>query len=222
MVAKTYKVTFEMEGKMGKPVDPIHLDGLLAFARTQEDGGDWTNQLDLPVERFETEAGWCFKASSLYYEPISQQTVAKTNKTDVTYLASLLEKGITKVPNKVSAASGKYKASLYFDTVLLVKELIAYVATDNPGRVHEMLATINFIGPNRKLGLGAVLSVNIEEASIEEADLWQNRHLPVAIDEACYPISGHLQPPYWNKSNQNTIYRRPWSFEKYNQFPAMQ
>lgn len=211
MGAKTYKVIIELGGTMSKPDLPIHLDGLLSSAKTVEDGGDWTNQHDLPIERFEGKSGWCFKASTLRFRPIAQEVVAKTNKIDVTHLAEIVKNGVTKIPNKVSTASGKYKADLYFDSVVLVDVVEAYVVTDSPERVLELLKTLRFIGGNKGLGLGLVKSVQLEEAVKEEADHWQHRFLPSEIDADCHPVVGRLRSPYWKHDEQVIVYNKAWN-----------
>ncbi len=211
MGAKTFKVTFCMDGKMAKPIEPIHLDGLLSAARTMEEGGDWSHQHDLPVERLETDNGWCFKASSLKINSVSQYTVAKTNKMDVTELAAQVQAKLTKIPNKVSTDSGKYKADLFFDSVLLVDTVEGYVVTDSPERVLALLKKLKFIGARTKLGLGGVKSVEIEPATIEESEAWQYRHLPTPLDGQCHPSSGHLKAPYWKKTGQQVIFRKIWA-----------
>ncbi|MGR5448684.1 hypothetical protein ACP3V3_02625 [Vibrio sp. PNB22_3_1] len=210
MDAKTYKVTFIMAGKMAKPIDSIHLDGLLSAARTLEDNGDWTHQHDIPVERLDTDNGWCFKASSLKINAISQYTSAKTNKMDITELAAQAQAKLTKVPNKVSTSAGKYKADLFFDSILLVDTVEGYVVTDSPDRVLALLKKLKFIGARTKLGLGGVNRVDIEPALPEERDAWQFRHLPIPLGEQCHPSTGQLRAPYWRKTGQQMIFRKIW------------
>lgn len=198
---------------MSKPDTPIHLDALLSAARTRENNGDWSVQHDLPIERFVSETNpehWCFKASTLKFHAYSQDTVSKTLKVDRTKLAEFVELGITKVPNKVSTASGAYKAALYFDTVLLSDQAEAYLVTDDPERVLALLQRLDAVGSKRKLGLGQIGYVEINEVSSEEDEHWTYRNLPEPLCNNCYRADGQLFAPYWNKSALKPIYQKVW------------
>lgn len=220
------------------PAFGLHFDGLLAWAVVDEaiangaTSGNYDELLaHLPLARYETPAGWCWKAS--YVRPVKvlgserRHMVAKTptymiGRLEEEMKAQLIERGL---PDKmkggaaVDTVRGFYKAASFYVPLQHVVALEAYCVGD-PGRISELLLRVNSIGAKGRIGFGTVAEVrdsNGETAldfTVAEdeggAEGWRYRVLPqVAADEQdrYIPVEARLQPPYWQGTGTHLAYR---------------
>ena len=205
---KAFKVTFTLNGEVAVPRHLIHLDDLLAWASVdaaRESGvsDPIAAKDDLPLARYETDSGWCWKASALRFQVLSEpRLLCRTRRVDYETIAREKERLIEFRANKFTEGTGQYKGFDLRDPVQWVESANAYGVGDGAA-VEALLKRIQFIGGLRKLGLGRVRSFEISPSN--EKDAWRYRHLP----EPCadhVPVIGGLNPPYWDRVRHQTVY----------------
>ncbi len=207
------KITFTIDGVMFAPSFPIHLDGLLAWARVQEEFEtnpameNYDAQHDLPLEKVEQDGKWCWKASQLKINTIGVQGYAFTRRVSLDQLVAVADMGvIRKIPNKIPTSKGKFKADLTFAADRIVSTVEAWCIGEKV-EIERLLSRITHIGARRKVGKGKVKSVTVEvEPSANE--LWQDRVMPWPLGDDWVPMVGRCVAPYWNKLEQQTCYMR--------------
>lgn len=207
------KVTFTIDGCMFAPSFPIHLDGLLAWARVQEaieqdpNLNDFSVQHDLPLEKIEKDGLWCWKASTLKLNVTAMHGYAFTRRVNLEQLVEVRDMGVLrKIPNKIPTSKGKFKADQTFAADRHVSTVEAWCVGDKTA-IERLLARITHIGARRKVGKGEVRSVTVELAD-EANQLWQNRIMPWALGEDWEPLIARYVAPYWDKLNKQTCFMR--------------
>ena len=205
---KAFRVTFKLGGEMAVPHHLIHLDDLLAWAavdaaREGRVDDPIAAKDDLPLERHETKAGWCWKASALRFQVLTEpRLLCRTRRVDYETIARAKDDLIEFRANKFTAGTGQYKGFDLRDAVQWVDSAEAFGVGDQVA-VEELLARIQFIGGLRKIGFGRVRSVEL--TATDERDAWRYRHLPEPFGEHV-PTIGGLTPPYWERTRHQTVY----------------
>lgn len=196
------------------PAFPIHLDGLLSWARVQRAAAAGAAdpiaaQHDLPLARLESEAGWCFKASWIDFRvdpdlPASPEILHMVKRASVTEMAATWETGALgpKVPY-FDPQRGLHKAGSYIHRRQWYGDAIAYGIGDIDA-VADLLAEITSIGKLRRRASGSVKLLEIVEDEAAER-LWAHRLLPHdRPDLAAGPVAtmqAPLRAPYWKREN---------------------
>lgn len=210
-----FRVRWELFSPVIVPTMPIHLDALLSWARVREAELDGIADMlalqhDLPLERHETEHGWCFKASALEFEYEGAPLQLHYNRqSDIDAVAEPFMRGAIKTRTGVPGfdpVRGMYKAGSFLLTQRFASEVTAYGVGD-PARVRELLRHVDSLGKLRRRAKGAVRSVVVEEASTG-GERWVNRNLPVGSE---FAGDGHalaqqrLHAPYWSRDRQDVL-----------------
>lgn len=199
------------------PTLPIHLDGLLSWARVQRAiarGADdpIAEQHDLPLAKHEAPGGWCFKASWIDFrlDPevlANPEMLHMVKRSSVTEISAAWESGVLgdKVPY-FDPQRGLHKAGSFIHRRQWFGEAVAYGVGDIDA-VRDLLSEITSIGKLRRRANGSVKLIEIIEDQ-DAARLWARRVLPSGSDSvAVEPMAGMLSPlraPYWKRENAVT------------------
>lgn len=196
------------------PAIPIHLDGLLSWARVQRAIAQGVEdpialQHDLPLAKHEGANGWCFKASWVDFRldpaaPANPELLHMVKRASVTEYAAAWEAGTFGAkPPYFDPQRGLTKAGSFLHRRQWFGEAVAYGVGDIDALV-PLLAEITSIGKLRRRAAGAVKLIEVVE---DEAGhrLWARRALPAdAADLAVEPMARMLAPlraPYWKREN---------------------
>ncbi|MCM3609534.1 hypothetical protein M4D49_29090 [Cupriavidus pauculus] len=230
------RLTWRLSTPMATSGYPIHLDDLVAFAKTRmelrmagygEEGlGSSIRDLArvLPLEREERPEGRVWKASALVPADNIQVTHGMrfwTKKTDPFDYASRFDQGHlairTKRENmkpyalKIDTQRGLLKNGFKFFTVKHVPVLQAWCVGDEEA-LRELLdpacgSPLMWIGARGRSGLGRISA--FEMVRDEAAfDLWQRRTLPWAYEGAT-ELELATEPPYWEPANRRLAWIDP-------------
>lgn len=214
MVSVPFRVEWVLFAPVIVPTMPIHLDALLSWARVHEaelagDVNCLALQHDLPLDRHETEQGWCFKASALSFDYASEpQQLHYIRRSDIDGQAEPFARGILGQRMPVfDPKRGMHKAGSFTLTQRFTKRVEAYGVGD-VARVQEMLQQVTSLGKLRRRGKGAVRSFTVVEVP-EARDRWARRNLPVGSPHASgggYAlVQQRLHAPYWDKQRQMVL-----------------
>lgn len=210
-----FRVRWELFSPVIVPTMPIHLDALLSWARVREAELEGSPDMlavqhDLPLERHETENGWCFKASALEFKYEGAPLQLHYNRqSNIDAVAEPYMRGALKTRTGVPGfdpARGMHKAGSFLLTQRFASEVAAY-GVGNPARVRELLGLVASLGKLRRRAKGSVRSVVVEEAS-DGGERWAHRNLPVGSE---FAGAGHalaqqrLHAPYWAKERQDVL-----------------
>lgn len=203
-----FRVHITLKTPMVEPRRPIFLDGLLSGLRVaQDESVHWgKTQHDLPLERFETASGWCFKASAFQIKRLSAPMPwMLTGRINLVKAAEDRASGLLKLRSAVpNTAGGPFKASK-FNIDLINAELVAWGIGDIEA-VKVLLSECDQVGGRRSGAHGQVDSITVEP--VDEAGCkWYLRNLPSGSDTRemgveFVPEAGNLKAPYWNQVSQ--------------------
>lgn len=176
------RVTFGMDssGIEYVPMEPLHLDGLLSFCMVEkspdyvpERDGEPT-ELDLPLEKFETSEGWCWKASCLMPEGWNIETTRNLRRKFDEGLSALT----TGKPNLIGL---RYKDRNDPHVFQLCTSLTGYMATREPEVVCRELRKLKYLGRGKARGNGRIQSIDFQIVN-EDKTLFDNgictRYIP--------------------------------------------
>jgi CRISPR type IV-associated protein Csf3 len=200
------------------PANPIHLDGLIAWAKVDraiangEAFEDYDEILcDLPFAKHETPTGWVWQASMLMPGKVSAvERRYLTSKTPVADIlsstgkageASVIEGGRATIDTQ----RDYFKPSALHYTLEYVDTITAWCVGD-VDEIVELLGRIKTIGKKGRLGHGRIVGdakVEIEDYAFE---YWKRRLLPEAQD-GYFPVNGRLRPPYWKGNDTGVVWR---------------
>jgi hypothetical protein len=193
------KVTFHLDGTglHYNPWEPIHLDALLGWVYTpflaehkylQKE--DRPERIPLPLKLWYIMGYRGFYASALFPEGQSSDTVLTRYKR---FRSDKIELVTSGTPNLQTGPYRNYKID---SPLLLCHSMVAW-AVGYCSRIRYDLKKIKFLGKKRNLGIGKVVSVDVEET---ESDFSLVRD---GLAMRWLPKEGgtrlvRVQPPYWN------------------------
>ncbi len=231
------KVTFRVMGGVVSPPMPIHLDALLAYAETQArlDPDDPYAPKDvqamraiaddLPLERFERDGEWVWKASALVPVGVSSGGsrffTQRMNKKDFAIRVGegdvqlgryqhdkSLPAGANMTPyqNKIDTLRGPFRNLLGFYPVFDPNALVAWCIGDRE-RIKDILRNghITHIGARRRSGHGEIKDILIEPDS-QADELWMRRVRPWPLLDEDVAIQAAWQAPYWAAENRGEAF----------------
>ena len=223
------KIIFELSTPMVTTGYPIHLDALLAYAATQRELPYLENhnqeELDLiyselPIEKYEKDGDWVFKASALMPEGSAYHSSQfYTRRTDEMDLAVKASKGIIQVGKmkhgedlkphamKLDMVRGSQRNLLGYYSTTDVDKVVAYCVGDKD-LIEEILIDYGFIshlGKRRRTGHGNIKSINIEVDESTEK-MWMHRMKPWKLLDNDVAIKAVTKAPYWDKSKTCQAY----------------
>jgi len=193
------KITFNLDGTgvYYDPYEPIHLDALLAWALAPFHckGEPPTRDsepfdIPLPLDKWKIGEEWGWKASALFPEDVTAESIQfwrkkfRQNRIELTEGSPNLQNGIYR----------EYNTPI---PLLLCHKLVAYAVGDR-GRVNQILRKhIKYIGKKRAYGKGRVISVETEIIGNDYSmykDGVSTRFLPSEnASRRC-----RIRPPYWS------------------------
>lgn len=191
---------------------PIHLDGLLAWARVKEaeEGGDpnpWAAGDDLPLAKAGSGDDWVWQASRLLFVPATpRQLVNMQRKCDPDRFYGDFERGLWKPsrgdsPPTINTMSGQLRAYQFYTSVQWMARVEAWCVGDTD-RIQTLLDRVEHIGKMGRNGFGQVLQVTVSEDSTAN-DHWRLRALPndvAGVEGVEYAQAYHPpRAPYWDK-----------------------
>lgn len=222
------KITFQINGPIVMPVNPLHLDALLAYIYTQsrlfllEEPYTQEDILaladDLPLARAGKGESWVYKASALQPAgPMEHSSRFFTTRHSPENLAtSMANKTIVnkrdKLPHphmshkgKVDLARGHVRNSLLYHSVTMVESMEAYCIGDKDAIIDSFSSGhITHLGKMRRMGFGLIQSISVEEDELAITQ-WKNRVRPNE-EPGDIPISSPMRPPYWLKEKENLCF----------------
>lgn len=217
------RIEFRLCTPWSPPSYGVHMDGLLAHMVVQEslraaqpdmllnpdNELDYASLIsDLPLEKYESEEGWCWKASKL--KPIGylgQERRYLTAKTPVYAMARAIVDGVveSKGTSIIDTQRNFTKNSAMYYTLEHITGLHAWCIGDKDA-LTDLLSPLRAIGVKTRLGHGSLVAYEdgsyVRIVEDEEAlTKWKNRNLPDRLQDDMYPGIGTIHPPYWkNKS----------------------
>jgi CRISPR type IV-associated protein Csf3 len=222
------KITFHLVSDMVYPSMPLHLDALIAYAKTQDNlvllEDEPTQEAllaladNLPFVRHTQDGDWVYKASALM--PLGDMTHSRLFYTQRNNLAALAELMVNKkvkssiktlVPmshsNKLDTTRGAQRNLLGYFNTTNVKALVAYCVGDKD-ELQEYLVDsgwITHIGARRRQGLGMLSHIEIEEDVLAN-EMWQWRVKPFKTLDNDTQVIATCKPPYWMKVNSQLAF----------------
>ena len=198
------RITWKLATSVIVPDAPIHLDSLLSWARVDEatqtgEARPLDLQHDLPLERFTTPSGWCFKASWIDFKWAGEPRLFHyARRSDPTEFAEAFDDGLLRNKPGWSGASGSTKGYSLVLQERLASHATAYAIGDEDG-IRELLKRVPSVGKLRRMSKGLIMHVEVEEIE-RSACHWGMRNLPMDAeeqDERCATAAGCLRAPYW-------------------------
>ena len=208
------RVEFQLVTPWSPPHGGVHLDGLVAWAVKEEalrngtvpqGDGDYAAIIaDLPFEKHETDAGWCWKASMLrVLGYMGQERRYLTAKTPVTAMAIDIGRRVVeeKGGSYIDTVRGIGKNSAMYYTLEHAKGFEAYCIGDLDALTY-LLGDIEAIGVKTRLGHGSLRPYNdgkLFRITRDESarEKWMYRNAPVKLTPDMHPCVGTCRPPYW-------------------------
>lgn len=210
-------IQWELSTPMVVPEFPIHLDGILAYARVvaAEDAGEtdpWSFQDHLPLAKAGTGEDWIWKASRLRIipqgMPIAVQMIRKLGFEDLA-----LDQGrvYDKGPKIFSSGTGQYKAYDMRVLVRWVAQCEAWCIGDKTA-IEALLPKIQYLGKLGRNGWGRIKSYTIAVDQAAET-MWTQRVLPSSMSDLVtdyVPVMTTIRPPYWDVTQRVEALEPGW------------
>lgn len=224
------RLTWRLASPLVVSAYPMHLDGLIAYAMSEEgkqkDFASWDDKakLVLPLEQEVRGEQECWKASVLVpTEPGEHAMRFWTRKTDIYDYAARMEAGKidvkTKFPLKpygikVDLVRGNFKQMFKFFPVRSVREVQAWCVGDMD-RIAELLAPesgyVTYLGAKKRMGFGRIVDFSIE-TDAAATEKWKSRVLPWP-EQDCIEVQAATKMPYSDVQNRTAAWINP---ELYN------
>lgn len=208
-----FRVDWELCTPMIVPDAPIHLDALLARARVDSDAvlaldDPYSTQHNLPLEKFQVDQDWCFKASRLFLVGVGPTVqYHQVRRANVTMWREAADRGLFKRDPPFDPARGISKAV----SILLPMRMMIHAHAWGVGNIVEvqlLLNRIHSLGKLKRRSSGTIKSCVVTACGGDDC-LWHLRNLPLAsprLPSVSYSTSlGCLRSPYWKKENNLAI-----------------
>lgn len=200
MSIKPLKITFHMDGTgtFYDPSEPMHLDGLLAWALCLYQTNGEPPAADeepfeprLPIGKWNIDGHWGWCASAIL--PVGDQTWGMQR-----FIKRFRENRIEMTKGSPNMQMSTYRKYCIPMPMLLNHEFVAY-ALGSRKRVHQILSKhIRYLGRKRSVGKGRISSITTDVV-VKDFSLVKDgkamRYLPVYND---YARLVRTRPPYWN------------------------
>ncbi len=198
---------------MREPLNLIHLDALLAWARVEEEKQQAEPkefgevQHDLPLEKLVAKsalADWngneSFAASALIYTPHLRELRYWTRKTNPEKMANAQKDNLLAMRgDQVSTGSGAWKAFSEFEPLIHTRTLTAWCIGDQ-ARIEELLSKITHLGKKRTRNYGLIESIKVTEDDAAR-DMVKYRVLTWPESESYRQAQCGVAPPYWESNH---------------------
>lgn len=183
---------------------PIHLDDLLAYAYTDQNGGDYRDIL-LPLG----QQDGIYQASALVFPECWGTTEFERKRAfDADVFVDQFGKCIAQQgpgrrarEHQFDTARGQLRTYYWWTPANYVPRAHAWAIGDHEG-VEALLGRVSHVGGLTRLGLGEVANITVTEDPAAEEN-WLLRALPWCPDDEQYlPDQVAVKPPYFKKANQ--------------------
>lgn len=206
------RIEFQLATPWSPPHGGVHFDGLVAWAvlmDAMQGGSSPDNEYDqiindLPFERFESDEGWCWKASMLHVVGfMGQERRYLTAKTPVNNMALAI--GNKTVEQKggsyIDTVRGLGKNAATYYTLEHAQGFEAFCIGDFDA-LSQLLLEVHSIGVKVRLGHGSLrpyedgklFKITPDESAREK---WMRRNAPKKLVDDMHPAIACFQPPYW-------------------------
>lgn len=205
------KVTFHLVSPMVAPDRPIHLDALLAWAAVHRAGGDLSALGSLPLDWWNGDGEWVWKASVVVPEVIHRDRMPMARPFDPwTGGADRGEvfHGGADLPAGEKGSTGPYKAYFLSYSLLQAPRAFAWAVGDREA-VADLLGELDHLGKLGRIGLGEIASVDVVGDPEAEA-MWRLRTMASPVD-GYHRSVGTVRPPYWDRSGRRECWEPPLS-----------
>lgn len=191
------EIRFQLATPMRAPEQPIHLDGVLAWAAVDEAGGDFAAQDDLPLELYESADGRrVWKASRLVLDTVHRQMLPMFRTFEPWQWGTDRGEIYRGGPNKLHPGTGPYKAYQMAVPLVQVASVRAW-CIGQPERIGELLARVTHLGKLARLDMGRVAGREIVPCD-QAHERWKWRTMPEPMP-GYRPAVMTLMPPYWRR-----------------------
>lgn len=212
------RIEWQLETPWCPTAQPIHLDGLIAWAKVDRalaEGEQFESYdeilAELPFAKHETPAGWCWQASMLVPDGMHgverRYLTAKTPIAEIQLSIGLKGEGVIMEGGRatIDIQRDYFKPSALHYTLEHVERVRAWCVGD-PDEIAPLLDRIRTLGKKGRLGHGRIAG----EAEMHEdpaaLEMWQHRLLPKP-KEGYFPVNGRLRPPYWSGDDTTMAWR---------------
>lgn len=212
MCASSLVVTFRLRSHTVLPERPIHLDGVIAYAMVTAAAraghpNPLETQSELPLEKAVADNGeWVWKASVVHL--IQQGGIQwhhHVRSFEPHVWAADRERcrwqGKT---TRANDATGHQKAYVFNTPLVFAPMAKAWCVGDRDGIQSLLTSEVHHLGRNGRVGCGWIDSIEVEEATSDEAEHWRRRCLSESLGAHKLPehCRGHatMHPPYWDRS----------------------
>lgn len=213
---KPFKVTIRFKSPVVLESEyPIHLDGLLAWAITQEEADveheSWAFAEDLSMwlDSAENKNGKVWKASRLMFTPMRERgQINMIRKSDPEQFLQDFDAGMfqhSRGITSINTRSGQYRAYQLLVPYQWMEKAEAWGVGDIK-EVASLLVHLKNIGKQGRNGFGLIESVTVEADLVAAEEKWRIRILPQnmagmpGVDYA--PAIHCLSVPYWQKTKR--------------------
>lgn len=191
-------ITFALDGTGLYVTDPIHLDALLAWAlvpfQTEMYNigrSDIPEDIQLPIDRWHTGDAWGWKASALFPDGDTTESIQYWRK-------KFRQNRIELMQGSANLQMGIYREYNVPMSLLLCSKMSAYAVGDR-GRVEQILRkNIKYLGKKRSYGKGKVIDVKVEIIDNDYSMIKDGCAMRWLPDEKGIRFV-RTRPPYWNR-----------------------
>ena len=193
------KVTFRLDGTgiYYDPSEPIHLDALLAwclapfFCKGEAPMRDEEPfDIPLPLEKWSINGVWGWKASALFPEGITAESLQYWRKRFRQSRIELADKN----PNLKLGKYREYNSPL---PLLLCTKMVAYAVGNRRSVRKPLLRHLKFLGKKRAYGKGRIIDISVENIDADFSMKKDGRTMRWLPDSEGIRMV-RPRPPYWN------------------------
>jgi len=194
-----FKVTFNLDGCgiYYDPLDPIHLDALLAWAlapaQTDDEclmRGDTPDYIILPLNRSKINGHDVWHASALFLDEKAPETLRFWRKKFRQNRASLTD-------GRPNLQSGVYREYNMPIPLVLANRIFAYGSGDMNAVLEILKKNIKSLGKKRSYGYGKITSIQCEETA-DDYSLSSGGVSMRWLPSTAGTRNVRPSPPYWN------------------------
>lgn len=205
-------IRITLSSYMRAPQMPILLDSVLhelllmradGRGEQEEDAAQATARLSQIVARDSDDPQHVFQASTIrLIGPVLREREDLIRRTDCTDIADAVARGtLRRGARRIVLGFGRDRNGLYRYGLVWPKLLTADCVAD-PDALRDLLGDLHFIGGGRRLGHGAVRSLEISDG---EPDAWRDR---VYSEDGAGRVKtvARCLPPYYRRDARSVVY----------------
>lgn len=197
------RVTFYLDGSgvYYDPLEPLMLDGILAAACSRHHvhgeppaRDDEPDDIPLPLARWERSGVWGWRASALFPEGETAESLVHWRK-------RLRQDRIELTGGSPNLTNGVYRDWNMPLPLLLARTMVAYAVGDRRNVRHELVRSIRWLGKKRAHGRGRVVGIEVAQCD-EDWSIAHDGVLTRWMPDAEGTRLVRPRPPYWSSSGR--------------------